>query len=154
MKRALAACIAIPLGAQLLGWMLTGTSVDDWYVGLSKPSWTPPGWVFGPVWTALFLMMGVALWRVWLRRDRHPVDLPVGLFAAQLALNVAWSGLFFALRSPLAALFEIVVLWCAIAATLVAFRRVSAGAGWLLVPYLAWVGFAAALNLAIVRMNP
>ncbi len=106
------------------------------------------------MWTTLFLMMGVALWLVWRRRDRELVGLPVGLFAVQLALNVAWSGLFFGLRSPLAALVEIGVLWCAIAATLVAFRRISTGAGWLLVPYLAWVGFAVSLNLAIVRMNP
>ena len=154
MRLALIVCIAIPLVAQALGWLLTDVSVNDWYVELAKPGWTPPGWIFGPVWTSLFLMMGVALWLVWRQREGTPIRLPLVLFAIQLALNVAWSGLFFTLKSPLAALIEIVTLWGAIAATLVAFHRVSQAAAWLLAPYLGWVGFAFFLNLAIVRMNP
>lgn len=136
-----------------LGSLLTGTSVGTWYAALQKPAWTPPNWVFGPVWTMLYVMMAVAAWLVWGGRGDHQVALPLSLFAVQLALNVAWSGLFFGLRSPGAAFADIVLLGGAIVATLVSFWRVRAAAGVLLAPYLAWVLFASALNLAIWRLN-
>jgi tryptophan-rich sensory protein len=140
----------------LVGWggsVFTARSVGDWYAGLNKPSWTPPGAVFAPVWTALYVMMGVAAWLVWRRGGLTAVAVPLVLFGIQLALNVAWSAIFFGLRQPGWAFVEIVALWALILATVIAFRRISPTAGYLLLPYLAWVTFAAALNLAIWRAN-
>ena len=135
-----------------LGSLFTTLSVGDWYVGLAKPSWNPPSWVFGPVWTALYAMMAVAAWLVWRRSGakRRPA---LVWFAVQLALNVGWSGLFFGLRMPGLAFVGILALWAAIAATLAASWRVSRPAGIILVPYLIWVSFAVALNLALWRLN-
>jgi benzodiazapine receptor len=135
-----------------IGQLVSGRP-NEWYARLRKPAFTPPGWIFGPVWTVLYILMGVAAWRVWEQRRRRPVALPLALFAVQLVLNAAWTGLFFGLRSPAAAFADIVALWLALAATAWAFFRASRPAGWLLVPYLAWVTFAAALNLAIWRLN-
>ena len=133
--------------------MFTARSVGDWYAGLNKPSWTPPSAVFAPVWSALYVMMGVAAWLVWRRGGLTAVAVPLALFGIQLALNVAWSAIFFGLRRPGWAFVEIVALWALILATVIAFRRISPTAGYLLLPYLAWVTFAAALNLAIWRAN-
>jgi tryptophan-rich sensory protein len=148
---ALVVCLALPLGAAALGGAATASSVDTWYPELAKPAWTPPGWIFGPVWTVLYLMMGTASWLVWRERPRARalVDRALALYAAQLALNVLWSVVFFGLRRPGWAVAEIALLWLAILATLLAFRRVRPAAAWLLVPYLAWTTFAAALNGAI-----
>ena len=142
--------LAVCFGAAALGAALTALSLRDWYPTLRKPAWTPPDWVFGPVWSTLFLLMALAAWLVWRRAGWAPL----GLFGAQLALNVAWSGLFFGLRSPGLALADVALLWCAVAATLWSFGRVSALAGCLLAPYLLWVSYAAALNGAIRAMNP
>lgn len=141
------------MGAGLLGSIFTAGSVGGWYAALSKPAWTPPSAIFGPVWSALYLLMAVAAWLVWRRGGfaAHPAAL--GLFAAQLALNAGWSLVFFGLRMPGAAFAEILVLWALILATLIAFRRAAPLAGWLLAPYLVWVTFASALNLAIWRLN-
>ncbi|MFN0069451.1 MAG: TspO/MBR family protein [Limisphaerales bacterium] len=125
----------------------------DWYAALRKPAWNPPNWLFGPVWTALYTMMGVAAWLVWRRGGWGVQAVPLGLFLVQLALNAAWSGLFFGLRRPGLAFGEMIMLWAAILATAAAFRPVSATACWLLVPYLAWVSFAAALNFTLWRLN-
>ena len=122
----------------------------DWYAALSKPSWTPPPWVFGPVWTTLYAAMGVAAWRVW-RRDGWSVG--VGLFLAQLAVNAAWSPVFFGWQQLGAALAVILVLAALIALTVRAFWRSDRLAGALLVPYLAWASFAACLNAALWRLN-
>lgn len=135
------------------GGLVTASSVDSWYPGLAKPDWNPPNAVFAPVWTILFVMMGVAAWLVWQQRRRADVRKPLVLFGVQMALNSAWSMIFFGLRRPDIAALEIVVLWLAIAATIVAFYRVSKVATWLLAPYLAWVSFATALNLAIWQLN-
>lgn len=123
------------------------------YAALALPRWAPPGGAFGPVWTALYLLMGVAAWRVWwsAAAGARPA---LTLFLVQLALNALWSWLFFAWRLGGWALLDIVVLWLMIAATLAAFARIDRVAGALLVPYLAWVGFAACLNFAVWRMNP
>lgn len=139
------------LGAGLIGSVFTTRSVGSWYISLSKPSWTPPSGVFGPVWTALYVMMGVAAWLVWRRSGL--VALPMALFAVQLVLNIAWSAIFFGMRQTGWALADIVALWVAVAATMIAFYRVTPTAGVLLAPYLAWITFASALNLAIWRMN-
>jgi tryptophan-rich sensory protein len=149
---ALITCLAIVFAAAAVGGLFTGTSVSTWYRTLAKPSFTPPDWVFGPVWSTLYAMMGVAAWLVW-RQSRPGVRLALALFAVQLALNVAWSALFFGLRLPGAAFAEVLVLWLAIAATLLAFLRISSVAALLLVPYLAWVSYAAALTFSIWRLN-
>ena len=125
-----------------------------WYASLQKPSWNPPGWIFGPVWTALYAMMAVAAWLVWRRGGFAAQRRPLSLFLAQLALNAAWTPLFFGLKNPGLAFAEIILLWLAIAATLAAFRPVHRGAAWLLVPYLAWVSFASVLNFTLWRLNP
>lgn len=125
----------------------------EWYAALKKPSWNPPGWIFGPVWTALYTMMAVAAWLVWQRGGFAAQRRPLGFFLAQLALNALWTPLFFGLHQPGIAFAEIVLLWLAIAGTLVAFHPVSGVAALLLAPYLAWVSFAAVLNFALWRLN-
>ncbi|MCL6481213.1 MAG: tryptophan-rich sensory protein [Firmicutes bacterium] len=145
--------LAVVAAVQGLASWLTFPAVREWYPTLARPTWTPPDWVFGPVWTALYLMMAVAAWWVWRTGGWANARLALSLFALQLALNAAWSGLFFRLRSPAAGLVDILLLWIAIAATLLAFRRHSAVATWLLVPYFVWVSYAAALNFALWRMN-
>ncbi len=142
-------CLAV--GA--LGSVFTATSRETWYEALRKPGWTPPAAAFGPVWTVLYIAMGVAAWLVWRERGFAGAAAPLALFAAQLALNLAWTAIFFGLRAPGAAFAEIVILWALILATVIAFWRVRPLAGALLLPYLLWVTYAAALNLAIWRMN-
>jgi tryptophan-rich sensory protein len=124
----------------------------DYYADLRKPAWAPPPWLFGPVWTALYALIGVAAWLVD-RRGGAGSRRALGLWGGQLALNAAWTPIFFGLRAPGPALVEILVLWVAVAATTIAFlaRRTAAGA--LLLPYLAWVTFATALNFEIWRLN-
>jgi benzodiazapine receptor len=138
--------------------MLAATSgvfwgVDEWYFRINRPPWTPPGWLFGPVWTTLYVMIGVSAWRVWrvggFRRDRTAL----GLLLVQWALNFAWTGLFFGLRRPDIALAEIIVLLVFIAATAWRFRRHDLAACLLLVPYLLWVSFATVLNGAFWWLN-
>ena len=145
--------VAICLGVAAVGGWVTAGSVADWYPSLRKPSWNPPAWVFGPVWTALYLSMAIAAWLVWRRVGWRGASRAMVLFGVQLALNAAWSPLFFGLRSPLAGLVDIVALWVAIAATLVAFIRIAPLAGALLVPYWLWVSFATSLNAAIWSLN-
>jgi benzodiazapine receptor len=139
--------------AAALGSIATSTSVNSWYQQLVRPSWNPPDWIFGPVWTTLFAMMAVAAWLVWRQAGLRSAAWPLGVFVIQLALNTLWSVLFFGLRRPDLAAPEIVVLWLAIAATIGAFWRRSLPAALLLVPYLAWVTFASILNFTIVRLN-
>lgn len=143
--------IAVCLGAALLGSLMTTPALRPWYAGLRKPAWTPPNWLFGPVWTALYVAMAIAAWLVW--RQVGLTAAPMKLFLLQLLLNVAWSGLFFALRSPGWAFGDIVFLWLAILATSIDFWKVAPLAGLLLVPYLIWVSYAAALNFSIWRLN-
>jgi len=145
--------IAICFGASALGATFTTPAIPGWYAALNKPSWTPPNWVFGPVWSALYLMMAISAWLIWRRAAATPVALALALFFVQLAANVLWSVLFFGRQMPGAAFADIVVLWCLILATVIVFWRTSPLAGVLLVPYLVWVTFAAALNGAIWRMN-
>lgn len=145
--------IVVCLGVGGLGAVATTPEIQGWYKTLAKPSWNPPDSVFGPVWTTLFIMMGIAAWLVWQQGGFKAASKPLSLFAVQLALNVAWSWIFFGLHQPGWAFVEIVILWLAILATTVAFLRCSKVAGWLLVPYLAWVSFASVLNFTIWRMN-
>lgn len=140
--------LALTFGAAVVGSQF---GPGPWFEALQKPDWNPPNWVFAPVWTALYAMMAVAAWLVWRGGGRRG---PIVLFLLQLALNAAWSWLFFGLHRPDLALADIVLLWLAIVATLVAFARVSGGAAALMVPYLAWVSFATVLNASIWRLNP
>jgi translocator protein len=145
------------------GWLVASFSAatlgaffspGEWYAALAKPSWNPPAWLFGPVWSALYTMMAVAAWLVWKRGGFAGQRRPLALFLTQLTLNAAWSPLFFGLQWPGVAFAEILLLWLAILATLVSFLSVNKVAGWLLSPYLAWVSFAAVLNFTLWRMNP
>jgi tryptophan-rich sensory protein len=149
----LGAWIGICFGAAFIGSIFTNPSLPIWYASLAKPSWTPPDWVFGPVWSALYLMMAVAAWLVWRRDGLATAAVPITLFMVQLALNATWSILFFGLHMPGLAFAEIVILWFAILATTIAFWRSTPPAGYLLLPYVVWVTFAAGLNFALWRMN-
>ena len=144
--------LSLCFGAAALGSLLTAPSLGDWYARLPKPTWTPPNWLFAPVWSLLYASMAVAAWLVWRSRAESAKRSALRLFVLQLALNVAWTGLFFAARRPGLAFVEISLLWTAILATIGAFWRVRPLCGAILVPYLAWVSFAAALNLAIWTM--
>lgn len=131
-----------------------GAGPGEWYRALSKPEWNPPNWIFGPVWTTLYLMMGIAAWRVWRRGGFAANARPLGLFLAQLVLNAAWTPIFFRFHLLGWALAEILLLWAFIAATIAAFFRRDKPAAYLLVPYLAWVSFASFLNFTLMRLNP
>jgi len=150
----LVAWVAASLLAGVLGSTATASSVSTWYATeLIKPDWTPPGWLFGPVWTVLYITMGLAAWRVWRHGGFAAARTPLSLFLGQLALNAAWSFLFFGLRRPDLAMIELTFLWLAIVATTLAFLRRDRAAFFLMLPYLAWTTFAATLNFAIWRMN-
>lgn len=148
---ALVVAILCCFAAAAIGGYATTRSLRTWYLALPKPSWNPPNAVFGPVWTVLYLVMGISVWLVWRARDEHDVALAIACFAAQLVLNVLWSVAFFGFRSPRGGLVVIVVLWLAIAATIAAFSQISVLGAAILVPYLLWVTFATALNAAILR---
>lgn len=150
-----------PLGLFLLlaflaagiGSLATFTSVDTWYATLRKPSWNPPSWVFGPVWTTLYVLMAIATWRVWRAESSNGARLVVRLYGAQLGLNALWSVLFFGLHRPGAALIDVVVLWLVLIRMLVRFRETDTLAALLWTPYVLWVSFAAVLNAAIWELN-
>lgn len=125
----------------------------EWYEHLVKPSWRPPNWLFAPAWTIVYLSIAVSGWLVWRDFDFSAAALPWAIYGVQLVLNAAWTPIFFGLHRPDLAFLEIVLLWLSILATMVLFYPLNAGATGLLVPYLAWVTFAAALNLAIWRLN-
>ena len=140
--------------AAAVGSAFTVGAIDTWYVTLNKPFFSPPNWIFGPVWTLLYLMMGMSLYLVWVTKiDKKTKRRAITFFFIQLGLNLLWSILFFGLKSPSAALLGIIVLWIAICLTIINFLRVSKLAAWLLIPYIAWVSFATILNLSILLLN-
>jgi tryptophan-rich sensory protein len=143
---------AICLGAGGVGSFFTASSVRNWYPQLRKPAGTPPSWIFGPVWTALYVLMAISAWLVWREygRGARPALL---IFFAQLALNVAWSGIFFGSRMPAVAFAEIVLLWFAVVVNIAIFYPLKPVAALLLVPYLVWVSYAGYLNFGIWRLN-
>ncbi len=145
--------LVLCFGAGGLGGRFTANSISTWYANLIKPPITPPAWVFGPVWSLLYFLMAVAGWLIWQNRKTLGSHNALRLFSLQLILNVAWSWLFFGLRSPGAALVEIVFLWLAIYATYQAFKNIKPLAGYLLLPYLVWVSFAILLNLMFWELN-
>lgn len=138
------------LAAAALGSQFTP---GEWYASLNKPPLNPPGWIFGPVWTVLYVLMAAAAGLVWSRVGWTRAAGALLLFFGQLLLNAAWSPLFFGLQSPGLALVDIVLLWGAIVATIISFHRLLPLAGWMLVPYLAWVSFATYLNFMIWQLN-
>ncbi len=146
--------LLLPLLAGGVGGVATSKSVATWYPTLKKPALNPPGWIFGPVWTTLYLLMGIAHYLVVREEAEAKLSRPARLFYwLQLALNSLWSVLFFGRRSPLAALVEIVFLWVAIVLTILTFARISRTAALLLLPYLLWVSFATYLNASIWHLN-
>ncbi|MGA9524267.1 MAG: TspO/MBR family protein [Myxococcaceae bacterium] len=149
----LLAFVGVCLLAGALGGLATQSGIGSWYQSLRKPAWNPPSWVFSPVWTTLYVLMGTSAWLVWRERGFAPARTEFGLFGTQLFLNALWSFLFFGFRAPLLALIELVLLAGAVLATLLAFWRVRPLAGALLIPYLAWVTFAGVLNATLWRMN-
>lgn len=141
--------------AGLLGALLTTTGPGSWYDTLVKPAFTPPSWVFGPVWTTLYVLMGVSLYLVLMEwRDGTDVQIPLALFGIQLVLNILWSFFFFGLKSPSTGLAGILLLWVFILATIISFFKIHRTATLLLLPYLTWVSLASYLNYAILVLNP
>lgn len=151
-KAALFAALLV-IAASALGSSATIPNISTWYAGLHKPSFTPPNWIFGPVWTLLYAMMGYAFFRV-LRTGQGVERRRASIwFLIQLALNTSWSFAFFGARNPGLGVVVVVALWLAIVATIVSFRRVDRIAAWLLAPYLVWVSYATLLTAAVWRLN-
>jgi len=141
--------------AAILGSVFTTPAIPTWYAGLRKPDLAPPNWVFAPVWTMLYLLMGISLFLIWnVGLERREVRRSVVIFGVQLALNILWSYLFFGLQSTLLGLIRIVALWMMIVLTVTSFLKVSKKAALLLVPYLLWVSFASYLNYSLWILNP
>lgn len=141
--------------AGFLGSFFTSPNIPTWYASINKPAFNPPNWLFAPVWTTLFLLMGIALYLVWVKGFKKPVvKKAVAIFVIQFILNILWSLLFFGLQNPFYGFVEIIVLWIAIAATIWMFKKVDRRAAMLLIPYIAWVSFAALLNYYIWMLNP
>jgi tryptophan-rich sensory protein len=145
---ALAGFVIVTFGVPLLG---APAMPGAWYASLIKPAWNPPAWIFGPAWTLLYTLMAVAAWLVWKQVGWRR---PLRLYFAQLALNAAWTPIFFGAHQLGWALLEIAALWTAILLTMLSFRQTSKTAGWLFAPYLAWVTFATVLNFTLWRLNP
>ncbi|HKU89831.1 MAG TPA: TspO/MBR family protein [Steroidobacteraceae bacterium] len=152
-------------GLGLLGWLLltfaaaaigalASVNAAEFYAQLARPEWAPPAWLFGPVWTALYLLMGIAAWLTWRARGFLHAKTALVLFIVQLAANAFWSWLFFVWHQGGLAFAEVIVLWCLIVATVLAFRRINGLAAALMLPYLAWVTFATALTFSTWRLNP
>lgn len=150
----LAVSLSAPLIAGFLGSFFTAPAIDSWYGALVKPWFTPPNWLFGPAWTALYLAMGIALYLVWTSNgDKVQKKIAISVFLGHLFLNAAWSIIFFGLQSPFWGLIEIAILFVSIVWTAILFARVRAAAGILFIPYIMWVSFASALNFSIWELN-
>ena len=145
--------LALCLAVSAIGGVVTRTAVHDWYQELAKPSFTPPDWVFAPIWITLYLLMGVSVWLVWWRAENRNRRVPMTAFGVQLALNLAWSFIFFGARSIGWAAIELGFLWVAIAVNISVFWGIDRLAGGLLVPYFLWASFAAVLNISIYALN-
>jgi translocator protein len=147
-------CQTLCFVVAFVGSQASMTGLQAWYPSLNKPAFTPPGWIFAPVWAALFFLMGIALWQVWRSEASNARSRGLALFGVQLTLNGLWSWIFFAWNKLPLAFIEILVLDLAILATILVFNRIRSSAAWLMVPYLAWCCFATLLTFSIWRMNP
>ena len=146
--------IAIPLIIGFTASIFTVTGIGSWYQTIEKPTWNPPNWVFGPVWTALYVTMGIAFFLIWKSSAIEKIKRPaIVLFILQLAANFFWSFIFFDQHQVGLAFAEIVVLWLLILLTIFSFAKMNKAAAWLLVPYISWVSFAAILNFTIWQLN-
>ncbi len=146
--------IVVCQGAGLIGSVATFPSIPTWYASLDKPPFSPPNWIFAPVWTTLYTLMGIAAFLVWRKGIRNrEVKIALGIFLVQLVLNTLWSVIFFGLHSLAGGLVVIVVLWIAILLSIITFFRISKAAGALLIPYILWVSFATILNFSLWQLN-
>lgn len=146
--------IGIPVAVGAIAGLFTNTEINTWYQDIDKPTWQPPGWVFGPVWTLLYVLMGVAFYLVW--KSNAPAKakrMAITLWVIQLVFNFFWSFIFFRQHQIDWALAEILVLWFFILLTIIYFSRISKLAAWLMVPYISWVSFASLLTYAIYQLN-
>jgi len=139
--------------AGFIGSLFTAPAIPNWYASLQKPSFTPPSWLFSPVWIFLFVLMGLTLYILWQADSKKEAKIALLFFALQLILNMLWSVIFFGLRSPMWAFIEIIILWLAIFLTIWKSLKVSKAAGYLLLPYIIWVSFAAILNCSLWKLN-
>ena len=146
-------CLLIPLTIGCLSGFFTSSAISTWYVTLNKPSFNPPNFIFAPVWTTLFTLMGISLFVIWNSAKGFRRNNALLIFAVQIVLNFIWSFLFFNFESPGLALIEITMLWCSILMMIIYFGRISRFAAALQVPYLLWVSFASILNTAIWHLN-
>lgn len=149
----LTAFIVVTFGASFAA-TFSGSGNTEWYRSIAKPTWNPPSWIFGPVWTVLYFTIGIAGWLVWRKSGFRGARWALAIFGVQLVINAAWSPVFFGLGRPDLAFILILVLIAAILATMVAFRKHDRRAAWMLFPYLLWVSFATVLNYAIMMLNP
>lgn len=146
--------LVLPQLAGMIGSLFTISAIPTWYAGLTKPALNPPGWIFAPVWTALYALMGIAAFIIWKKGlNRKDVKIALGIFIGQLALNTLWSIIFFGFHSPGWAFVDIILLWLAIVWTMVVFYKISKPAAYLLLPYILWVSFASYLNFMIWILN-
>ncbi len=145
--------IAIPLIVGFLGSIFTSSSVTTWYTTINRPTFNPPNWIFMPVWTILFILIGLSFYLVWKKDFGKNKKTAIGIYAIQLILNLLWSLMFFGLESPIYGLITILILWIFIVANIISFFKITKTAGYLLFPYLAWVSFATILNAAILMLN-
>lgn len=146
--------LSLALGVGALGGLVTAPAIETWYAALAKPAFNPPNWLFGPVWTLLYVMMGFAAWRIFVNAHGTARRAALALYLAQLLLNLGWSFLFFGAKSPLAALIEIAALLACLAAATRSFLQLDRTAGVLMTPYLIWTCYALLLNFSIWRLNP
>jgi translocator protein len=145
-------CVVLCLGLGIGSGFSTVDAIQNWYQFVNKPSWNPPNWLFGPVWTVLYIMMGISVALVW--HTYHATSKKaIIVFCIQFALNLAWSFLFFNMHQPFLALIEIIAMWCFIVYTIILFARIHQSAAYLLLPYISWVSFAAILNYTIWQLN-
>jgi translocator protein len=146
--------IAVPLMVGAVAGLFTSSGVDGWYANANKPSFNPPNWIFAPVWTTLYILMGIAMYIVWKwEGDKQVKRTALFLYVVQLTLNFAWSFIFFKLQQPGWAFAEIIAMWVMILLTIIWFSKISKTAAWLLVPYIGWVSFASVLNYHIWQLN-
>ena len=146
--------ILLPMIIGGISGSFTSASINTWYVTLNKPWFNPPNWIFGPVWTLLYLMMGIAFYMIWKSEAVNAVkQTAVILFAAQLLVNFLWSLIFFYLKQPGWAMIDIILMWILIVATIFSFGKISSTAAWLMLPYICWVSFAMILNFYLWKLN-
>ena len=146
--------IALPLAVGAVSGFFTTASVNGWYAGVIKPSFNPPNWLFAPVWTSLYILMGIACFLIWnSQSETKQKQVALRYYGIQLGLNFLWSFIFFYAQQPGWAFIEIILMWIMILLTILSFRKISTVAAWLLVPYICWVSFASVLNFAIWYLN-